>query len=102
MDDYRELIERLRTHNDDDDRLYFKADVLMAEAANLIEQQQSWIASLEQNARDADRLYKELDGKLAVAQKRIKLYEQALKASWPEGAIGKAFDCWNAARKDGV
>ena len=31
----KELIEQLRTHNDD--RLYFEADVLMSEAADLIE-----------------------------------------------------------------
>ena len=28
----------------------------------------------------------------------IELYEQALKASWPDGAMGDAFDYWNAAR----
>lgn len=39
---------------------------------------------------------------LAAAQKRIELYEQALKASWPEGAMGDAFDYWNAARRDDV
>ena len=35
-------------------------------------------------------------------QKRIELYEQALLASWPEGAMGDAFDYWNAARKEDV
>ena len=39
---------------------------------------------------------------LEAQQKRIELYEQALKASWPEGAIGDAFDYWNAARKEDV
>ena len=34
------------------------------------EQQQSWIASLEQNARDADKLYKELETELAEQQAR--------------------------------
>ena len=33
-------------------------------------------------------------------QRRIELYEQALMASWPEGAMGDAFDYWNAARKE--
>ena len=28
----------------------------------------------------------------------IELYEQALMASWPEGAMGDAFEYWNAAR----
>ena len=28
----------------------------------------------------------------------IELYEQALIASWPEGAMGDAFDYWNQAR----
>lgn len=28
----------------------------------------------------------------------FELYEQALKASWPEGAMGDAFDYWNQAR----
>jgi len=31
--------------------------------------------------------------------KQIECYEQALKASWPDGAMGDAFDYWNAARK---
>ena len=39
---------------------------------------------------------------IEAQQKRIELYEQALKASWPEGAIGDAFDYWNAARMDGI
>ena len=55
------------------DRFEFNGD-LDLEAADLIEQQ----------------------------QKRIELYEQALKASWPEGAIGDAFDYWNAARKEEI
>lgn len=29
----------------------------------------------------------------------VELYEQALTASWPDGAMGDAFDFWNAARK---
>ena len=66
----KELIEQLRTHNDD--RLYFEADVLMSEAADLIE-------SLEQNARDADRMYKELEGELAEQQKRIEELEADTK-----------------------
>ena len=40
------------------------------------------------------------DAKIKAQQKRIELYELALKASWPEGAIGDAFDYWNAARKE--
>ena len=40
--------------------------------ANLVaEKQQSWIASLEQNARDADRMYKELEVELGAAQAQI-------------------------------
>ena len=38
---------------------------------------------------------------LAVTRQRdaaIELYEQALKASWPDGAMGDAFDYWNSAR----
>ena len=48
--------------------------------------------------REQERLLRQL----AAAQKRIELYEQALKASWPEGAMGAAFDYWNAARKEDV
>ncbi len=33
------------------------------------------------------------------SEKQVTLYEQALIASWPDGAIGDAFDFWNAARK---
>lgn len=40
------------------------------------------------------------DAKIEAQQKRIELYEQALKASWPEGAIGDVFNYWNAARKE--
>lgn len=46
---------------------------------------------------DLDRA--KLRQQLAKHEKQIKLYEQALLASWPEGAIGEAFDFWNAARK---
>lgn len=42
------------------------------------------------------------DAATETQQKRIGLYEQALKASWPEGAMGDAFDYWNAARKEDV
>ena len=45
---------------------------------------------------DLDRA--KLRQQLAKREKQIKLYEQALLTSWPEGAIGKAFDFWNAAR----
>ena len=31
-------------------------------------------------------------------REQVILYEQALLASWPEGAMGDAFDFWNAAR----
>jgi len=41
----------------------------------------------------------ELEQQLAEREKQIVLYEQALLASWPEGAIGEAFDFWDAARK---
>lgn len=35
---------------------------------------------------------------IKVAREAIELYEQALLASWPDGAKGDAFDYWNAAR----
>ena len=73
----KELIERLRKWEEipeSDDAAFRFLMRLTDEAADLIEQQ----------------------------QKRIELYEQALKASWPEGAIGDAFDYWNAARKEDV
>jgi hypothetical protein len=41
----------------------------------------------------------ELRQQLAERDKQIMLYEKALLASWPQGAIGGAFDFWNAARK---
>lgn len=53
-------------------------------------------------ADEKDRLLDkvaELRQQLAEREKQIKLYEQALLASWPQGAIGEAFDFWNAARK---
>lgn len=36
---------------------------------------------------------------LRLAKETAALYEQALIASWPDGAIGDAFDYWNSARK---
>lgn len=36
--------------------------------------------------------------RIDVLTKKCALYEQALKASWPAGASGKAFEYWNAAR----
>ncbi len=33
-----------------------------------------------------------------VLREAIQHYEAALKLSWPEGAMGDAFDCWNHAR----
>ena len=61
-----------------DEAMYFGA------VADGVESQQEEIAELRQQ--------------LAEREKQIKLYEQALLASWPEGAKGKAFDFWNAAR----
>ena len=62
----KELIDRIRELQAKD-----WASPNEVEAAALIEQQQSWIESLEQNARDADRMYKELETELAEQQKRI-------------------------------
>ena len=70
----KELIERLRTET-------FPDLILLDDAAYRI---------------------MELERELEREQKRIELYEQALKASWPEGAIGDAFDYWNAARKEEI
>ena len=49
---------------------------------------------------DSWQLQQRLADLIEAQQKRIELYEQALKASWPEGAIGDAFDYWNAARME--
>ena len=35
---------------------------------------------------------------IARLHHQVELYEQSLAASWPEGAIGDAFDFWNKAR----
>lgn len=72
----KELIERLREVDPYED----VNTGLCHDAADLIEAQQSWIASLEQNARDADRMYKELETELAEAQKRIDELERSLKS----------------------
>ena len=61
----KELIERLYDEAQDN------TESLEWKAADALEAQQSWIDSLEQNARDADRMYKELETELAEAQKRI-------------------------------
>lgn len=67
----KELIEQLRSKT----IRPFDLDPV----ADLIEAQQSWIASLEQNARDADRMYKELEGELAASQAQIKVLREALE-----------------------
>ena len=71
------------------------------EAADLIEAQQKRIDELEQALHEQIDQTMKMRDLIEAQQKRIELYEQALKASWPEGAIGDAFDYWNAARKDG-
>ena len=62
----KELIERLRGYQRNASNCS-----LWIEAADTIEEQQSWITSLEQYAKAADRMYKELETELAEAQKRI-------------------------------
>lgn len=48
--------------------------------------------------RIAANQLEQLEAKVVTQQARIELYEQALLASWPKGAMGDAFDYWNAAR----
>ena len=55
--------------------------------------------------RIAANQLEQLEAKVVTQQARIeqlreaiKLYDQALMESWPEGAMGDAFDYWNAAR----
>lgn len=71
------------------------------------------IKAMDMDAKDADKISFERLAKIVVAgtalrealaqpeSLRIALnhYEQALKASWPEGAKGEAFTHWNEARK---
>ena len=87
----KELIERLREVDPYED----VNTGLCHEAADLIEAQQ-------RELRVKDLTIGKMANDMAAAQKRIELYEQALKASWPEGAIGDAFDYWDAARKEGI
>ena len=56
----------------------------------------------EESQNDTESLVWKAADLIEQQQKRIELYEQALKASWPEGAIGDAFDYWNAARKEEI
>ena len=58
--------------------LEFNLEELGVFAQLVTAEQQSWIASLEQNARDADRMYKELETELAEQQKRIEFFEALL------------------------
>lgn len=60
-----------------------------------------WKASFRVEQRDNEKLREQLaagQAKVIAQQARIELYEQALLASWPKGAMGDAFDYWNAAR----
>lgn len=92
----KDLIERLRTFGN----MGLKPSLQIShEAADLIEQQQKLIEEQALQVLSAQAQAQENYEQLAAAQKRIELYEQALKASWPEGAMGDAFDYWNAARR---
>ena len=79
-----------------------------AEIADLTKQREelefSW-AGCSQQLKDAcadldavEQERDELRAQVLAQQARIELYEQALLASWPKGAMGDAFDYWNAAR----
>mgnify|MGYP001361022508 CR=1 FL=1 len=71
------------------------------------------IKAMDMDAKDADKISFERLAKIVVAgtalrealaqpeSLRIAIdhYEQALKASWTEGAKGEAFTHWNEARK---
>lgn len=70
------------------------------EAADLIKRLTIENENLLLANRDCLDHFNVMKDDLAAAQKRIGLYEQALLASWPEGAVGAAFDYWNAARKE--
>ena len=73
----KELIELAREAGldiPDDDPAYnleFNLEELGVFANLVAEKQQSWIDSLEQHAKDADRMYKELETELAEQQMRI-------------------------------
>ena len=93
----KELIERL-LHRASCNAGFDDGDAFK-EAADLIEQQQKLIEEQALQVLSAQAQAQENYEQLAAAQKRIELYEQALKASWPEGAMGDAFDYWNAVRR---
>ena len=76
------------------------ADQYERDAADIIEKQQKRIEELEAELMGERCL--SFRNQVEKQQKRIELYEQALKASWPEGAMGDAFDYWNAARREDV
>lgn len=80
-------------------------EVLIREAADLIEEQQKRIAELENWHNIDNKQVTYLLEERSTAQTQIKvlrecieLYEQALSASWPEGAMGDAYEYWNQAR----
>ena len=94
----KELITRMREYAGfDPDRA-----LMHSQAADALEAQQSWIDSLEQNAKDADRIYKELEScvaalneenanlasicmtteqQFAAAQAQLKVMREALNAA---------------------
>lgn len=45
-----------------------------------------------------DDLISDAATEIESLRQQVTLYEQALLASWPKGAIGDAFDFWDAAR----
>lgn len=50
--------------------------------------------------RDAsNRRIEELQDENYKLKQAIECYEQALTCSWPEGALGDAFEYWNSARR---
>ena len=86
----KELIERLYDEAQDN------TESLEWKAADALEAQQSWIDSLEQNAKDADRLYAELKTELAAAQAQIRVLRESLDD------FAHNWDCDDDAHKYGT
>ena len=82
-------------------------DRLTAELAQAMKERSRAIAVGSDMEQEVERLREQVAGWIKengpggwidALREAIQHYEAALKLSWPEGAKGGAFDCWNSAR----
>lgn len=86
-------------------RHYYTADQLHAHAAAVSAAKDKEIAALRETFHAAkavgiqqESIIMKQERRIKVLEDAVKHYEAALKARWPEGAMGESFGHWNDAR----